>query len=149
MSLMSPGWHYIRDGTGPEQIYDLSRDMGEQTNLIGSAEGKKEVGIFRRMLLDMLTEQPRLDRSGKRLPETLPATTEIAGEMRNAAARTHDGGGRIALSPRSIRTIAEGDTPRYSLHLDTSMGHTERRAAPDRRCDQRKERRLIPSSPGP
>ena len=58
MSLMSPDWHYIRDGAGPEQIYDMRRDLGEQTNLVGSAEGKKEVEIFRRTLLDMLTDTP-------------------------------------------------------------------------------------------
>jgi hypothetical protein len=58
MSLMTPGWHYLRDGTGPEQIYDLSRDMGELENLVGSARGQNELGAFRRMLLDTLTDSP-------------------------------------------------------------------------------------------
>jgi hypothetical protein len=57
MSLMSPGWHYLRDGAGREELY-FSRDVGEQTNLAGSAEGQQEVAIYRRMLLDMLTDTP-------------------------------------------------------------------------------------------
>jgi arylsulfatase A-like enzyme len=59
MSVMTPGWHYILDGEGrAEQIYDLGRDMGEQTNAAGSAEGKKELGFLRRILLDALTNNP-------------------------------------------------------------------------------------------
>jgi arylsulfatase A-like enzyme len=58
MSLMTSGWHYIRDGAGVEQIYDLSRDMGELNNLAETAETKKELGIFLRSLLDVLTDNP-------------------------------------------------------------------------------------------
>ena len=58
MSLMSSGWHYFRDGVGREQIYDLSRDTGEQTNLVGSAKGEKMLVLLRRLLLEVLTGDP-------------------------------------------------------------------------------------------
>jgi len=56
MSLVTSGRHYIRDGTGPEQLYDLTRDPSELVNLADSAKGNQELGVFRRMLLDVLTD---------------------------------------------------------------------------------------------
>jgi arylsulfatase A-like enzyme len=56
MSLISQGWHYIRDGAGPEQLYDLTKDMGELKNLANSADGKMELQTFRRLLLDTLSD---------------------------------------------------------------------------------------------
>jgi hypothetical protein len=56
MSLVAPGWHYIRDGVGPEQLYDLRRDSSELLNLAGSAEVKTVLDRFRRTLLDVLTD---------------------------------------------------------------------------------------------
>ncbi len=58
MSLVNAGRHYIRDGTGSEQLYDLSRDPSELVNLADSVEGKQTVGDFRRILLEMLTDEP-------------------------------------------------------------------------------------------
>ena len=58
MSLVASGRHYIRDGTGSEQLYDLRRDPLELVNLVDSAEGKQVLGVFRRMLLDVLTDNP-------------------------------------------------------------------------------------------
>ena len=58
MSLVARGRHYIRDGFGSEQLYDLALDPFETVNLMGSAEGKQVVGDFRRMLLDVLTRNP-------------------------------------------------------------------------------------------
>ena len=58
MSLVALGRHYIRDGTGSEQLYDLNRDPSELVNLMDSVEGKQEVGVFRRMLLGVLTDNP-------------------------------------------------------------------------------------------
>jgi arylsulfatase A-like enzyme len=58
MSLVAFGRHYVRDGTGTEQLYDLARDPFETANLATSAEGSHMVGVFRRMLLKLLTDNP-------------------------------------------------------------------------------------------
>ncbi len=58
MSLVARGRHYIRDGFGSEQLYNLGQDPFESVNLAGSAEGKQGVAIFRRMLLDVLEQNP-------------------------------------------------------------------------------------------
>jgi arylsulfatase A-like enzyme len=54
MSLVALGRHYIRDGTGSEQLYDLRRDPSELANLVDSPEGRQVLGVFRRMLLNLL-----------------------------------------------------------------------------------------------
>ena len=56
MSLVALGRHYVRDGTGTEQLYDLGRDPFERVNLMGSTAGDRAVGTFRRMLLKVLTD---------------------------------------------------------------------------------------------
>jgi arylsulfatase A-like enzyme len=58
MSLVALGRHYLRDGEGAEQLYDLERDPLEQRNVIDSPDGHQAVGAFRRMLLDVLTANP-------------------------------------------------------------------------------------------
>jgi arylsulfatase A-like enzyme len=58
MSLVASGHHYIRTGLGAEMLYDLVRDPSELINLIGSSYGDQTVGDFRRMLLEMLTDNP-------------------------------------------------------------------------------------------
>ncbi len=58
MSLVALGRHYIRDGRGGEQLYDLRVDPYEQTNLMKPAYGKQGVEVFRRMLLQVLTDNP-------------------------------------------------------------------------------------------
>jgi arylsulfatase A-like enzyme len=58
MSLVARGRHYIRDGFGSEQLYDLNQDPFETVNLMGAVEGKEAVGDFRRMLLEVLDRNP-------------------------------------------------------------------------------------------
>jgi arylsulfatase A-like enzyme len=58
MSLVASGRHYIREGMGTERLYDLRDDPFEMVNLMGSAQGIQAVQPFRRMLLDLLTEDP-------------------------------------------------------------------------------------------
>jgi arylsulfatase A-like enzyme len=56
MSLVAAGHHYIRHGMGLEQLYDLKVDPTEQINLMASSIGGRRVGVFRRMLLEVLTD---------------------------------------------------------------------------------------------
>jgi arylsulfatase A-like enzyme len=58
MSLVASGHHYVRDGMGAEMLYDLRRDPFERVNLMGSSYGDQAVGVFRRMLLQVLTDNP-------------------------------------------------------------------------------------------
>ncbi|MGP0068689.1 MAG: sulfatase-like hydrolase/transferase [Isosphaeraceae bacterium] len=58
MSLVAEGRHYIRDGLGSEQLYDLKGDRSEGLNLMNTPEGQRVAGAFRRMLLDTLTDNP-------------------------------------------------------------------------------------------
>jgi len=58
MSLVASGHHYIRNGTGAEMLYDLARDPSELVNLMGTAYADQSVGDFRRMLLEVLTDNP-------------------------------------------------------------------------------------------
>jgi arylsulfatase A-like enzyme len=58
MSLVALGRHYVRDGMGSEQLYELRSDPFEQVNLIGSVAGDQVVGIFRKRLLEVLTDEP-------------------------------------------------------------------------------------------
>ncbi len=61
MSLVAGTYHYIRDGEGGEELYDLIDDPFERTNLIESAEKKPVVASFRAMLLGVLNEGPGSD----------------------------------------------------------------------------------------
>jgi arylsulfatase A-like enzyme len=58
MSLVASGHHYIRHGMGLEQLYDLRVDPSERVNLMASYHGDQRVGAFRRMLLEVLTDNP-------------------------------------------------------------------------------------------
>ena len=58
MSLVAAGHHYIRHGMGLEQLYDLRVDPSERMNLMASSIGGRRVGVFRRMLLEVLTDNP-------------------------------------------------------------------------------------------
>ena len=58
MSLVAAGHHYIRHGMGLEQLYDLRVDPDERKNLMASSIGGQRVDVFRRMLLDVLTDNP-------------------------------------------------------------------------------------------
>jgi arylsulfatase A-like enzyme len=55
MSLVAPGWHYIRDRAGPEQLYDMTHDPSELHNRVGSADAGAVLDFFRRALLNVLT----------------------------------------------------------------------------------------------
>ena len=43
---------------GPEQLYDLRADPYERVNLMASPTGGQRVGPFRKMLLEVLTDNP-------------------------------------------------------------------------------------------
>ena len=58
MSLVAAGHHYIRHGMGLEQLYDLRVDPSERINLMASSIGGHRVGAFRKMLLEVLTDNP-------------------------------------------------------------------------------------------
>jgi hypothetical protein len=58
MSLVALGHHYLRNAMGAEKLYDLSVELSERVNLMGSSYGDHAVGDFRRMLLEVLTDNP-------------------------------------------------------------------------------------------
>ncbi len=58
MSLVASGMHYIRNGRGAEQLYDLRVDPYEQTNLIKSGHDEHGVQVLRGLLLKVLTDNP-------------------------------------------------------------------------------------------
>ena len=58
MSLVASDQHYVREGTGTEQLFNLVRDPFETTNLANLAESVQAVGAFRRMLLKYSTTIP-------------------------------------------------------------------------------------------
>ena len=43
---------------GTEALYDLTRDPFEMVNLVGSSHGNQAVETFRKMLLEVLTDNP-------------------------------------------------------------------------------------------
>ena len=61
MSIVALGRHYVRDGMGVERLYDLRADPLEGNNLTRSTSGNDELAVFRRMLLEVLTENPGSD----------------------------------------------------------------------------------------
>ena len=58
MSLVVCGHHYVRDSLGGEELYDLTTDPYEGVNLAGPSSVYDTVAVFRRMLLDVLTNNP-------------------------------------------------------------------------------------------
>ena len=59
MSLVTKGWHYIRDGAGAEGLYDLARDPGELFNLLrASRDFSTMLSGFRRAILQVLAHDP-------------------------------------------------------------------------------------------
>jgi arylsulfatase A-like enzyme len=54
MSLVVPGWHYLRDGMGDEQLYDLWHDPFERVNLMHGDLARPTVADVRRRLLAVL-----------------------------------------------------------------------------------------------
>ena len=72
MSLVALGHHYVRDGMGDEQLYDLKTDPYEQLNLMESNSGKRRGGRLPKDAPRRADRQPRLVRGGKGLPGKLP-----------------------------------------------------------------------------
>ena len=58
MSLVAPGQHYIRDGTGAERLFDLKRDPYETANLADLPDSSQVLRSFRARLLNVLTDAP-------------------------------------------------------------------------------------------
>jgi arylsulfatase A-like enzyme len=58
MSLVASDHHYIRHGMGLEQLYDLRVDPPERVNLMASPTGEHRVGAFRKLLLEVLRDNP-------------------------------------------------------------------------------------------
>ena len=56
MSLVASGHHYIRSALGAEVLFDLKRDPYERYDLMQSTEGNLQVAVFRKKLLEVLTE---------------------------------------------------------------------------------------------
>jgi arylsulfatase A-like enzyme len=89
MSLVVPGWHYIRDRVGLEQLYDLRRDSSELLNVAGAAEVSSVLEVFRRTLLDVLTadrgstevENLYLARYRRSLKSQVQASSPLPGPM--------------------------------------------------------------------
>ncbi len=58
MSLVTSDHHYIRNGMGKEQLYNLWRDPNERVDLMVSTSDHQQVEVFRKRLLEMLTDNP-------------------------------------------------------------------------------------------
>ena len=73
MSLVTGDHHYIRDGMGTEQLYNLAIDRFEFTNLAGSSQSVGRVAAFRKKLLDVLTDNRGSSEVEKAYLTVLPA----------------------------------------------------------------------------
>ncbi len=94
MSLVAWTFHYIRDGEGGEQLYDLINDVYEQRNLIEDAENQPIVASFRTMLLGVLSEEPG---------SVAVERTYLRGFRESLAAVIRQGApGRIAVTSRPV-----------------------------------------------
>ena len=61
MSLVSGGWHYIRDGGDAEWLYNLADDPGETLNRLQTPQDLTPlVNDFRRSILRVLTNDPAI-----------------------------------------------------------------------------------------
>ena len=59
MSLVTDGWHYLRDGTGAEALFDLKDDPRESLNRLRTLpDAAAHVSRFRRSILQLLTDDP-------------------------------------------------------------------------------------------
>jgi hypothetical protein len=90
MSLVARSHHYLRDSMGTEALYDLRRDPFERVNLVGSPDDNQAVGIFRKMLLEVLTENPG------------------SAEVETAYLKTYKEGLRALILDSSLPRIATG-----------------------------------------
>lgn len=53
-SLIQDSWHYIRNGDGQEELYDIAADPWEQIDLSQSGLGRRALLSFRQCLAEML-----------------------------------------------------------------------------------------------
>ena len=58
MSLVTQDHHYIRDGLGKEQLFNLSIDPFEKIDLSNTYQRQEQLGRCRRLLLDFLKDNP-------------------------------------------------------------------------------------------
>jgi hypothetical protein len=58
MSQVAGGWHYLRDGSEIERLFDLAGDPSEVHNRGNAAESRDAINAFRRSILQVLTEPP-------------------------------------------------------------------------------------------
>jgi arylsulfatase A-like enzyme len=58
MSLVADGQHYIRNGLDAERLFDLTEDPFETTDLIRSGMAAQRLQVFRKTLLNFLTDNP-------------------------------------------------------------------------------------------
>ena len=98
MSLVAEGRHYIRDGLGSEQLYDLKGDRSEGLNLMNTPEGQRARGSLSPDAPRHTDGQPRHDRAGKCLPEAVPAVAQIPARRKARADPAEVGDGR-AVEP--------------------------------------------------
>lgn len=54
ISLVTPEWHFIRDANDDLQLYDLTRDPGEQVNLAGLSGRQTEVATLQGRLFEQV-----------------------------------------------------------------------------------------------
>jgi arylsulfatase A-like enzyme len=58
MSVVALDHHYIRTGMGVEELYDLRVDPDEQSNLLKAGSDTDKAALFRKVLLDVLSDEP-------------------------------------------------------------------------------------------
>lgn len=58
LSIVALGRHYIREASGVERLYDLTKDPFERINLIDPGETSEAAAVLRRMLLELLCDNP-------------------------------------------------------------------------------------------
>jgi arylsulfatase A-like enzyme len=59
MSLVTNGWHYLRDGKGAEALFNLHQDPRESHNLLRTLpDPAAQLSGFRRSVFDVLNDEP-------------------------------------------------------------------------------------------
>jgi arylsulfatase A-like enzyme len=78
MSLVSSGYHAIRDATGAESVYNLARDPLEQENIKNQAQGSEALREFRASLLRLFARDPIPAGPAAPIPSYYKMTVEAA-----------------------------------------------------------------------
>ena len=103
MSLLSWNFHYIRDGEGGEELFDVVGDPVERVNLAGAEQHKAIVEAFRAMLLDVLAESPG---------STEVEKVYLRGYRRSLETLVRDGATRRVVVDTRIGTDRDGPSRR-------------------------------------